>query len=111
MSASIAPFGAPTGSERPSMSETRNKLLAIIAEIAEIEDPTTIRNNSRLYEDLELDSMMALEVVLMVEEAFDIAIDEDVLNTLVTFEDIVQRIEAQATTKQKTERDSRKPPP
>ena len=69
------------------------QLQAIVAEVAETDDPSQIASDANLYTDLGLDSMMALELVLMIEEAFAIVIDEETLGSLQTFGDITKEIQ------------------
>ena len=69
------------------------QLQAIVAEVAETDDPSQIASDANLYTDLGLDSMMALELVLMIEEAFAIVIDEETLGYLQTFGDITKEIQ------------------
>jgi len=76
------------------MSELRTKLQAIVAEVAELDDPAQVVDESRLYEDLDVDSMMALEIVLMIEETFQVSIDEETLRDIRTFGDMLQQLKS-----------------
>ena len=56
------------------------KIRAIIAEISEL-DEEEIRPESNFYEDLEIDSIKAIEIAVALEKTFGISVrDEDVSN-------------------------------
>lgn len=57
-------------------------------------DEDTIQLDSSLKEDLEIDSLAAVELSLDLETAFDIEISDEELAALVTVEDIVKLIES-----------------
>lgn len=54
-----------------------------------------IKPESRLQEDLGADSIDAVELIMNVEEAFDIEISDEVLQNLLTVQDLVDYIENQ----------------
>ena len=49
---------------------------------------------SRLVEDLEMDSVLMLYIAISIEEEFGIAVDNTLLNTVKTVGDMVGYIEA-----------------
>ncbi len=56
-------------------------------------DPNTITLESRLFEDLHADSANVMIMVMDVEEAFNITVDDDVLPNIRTVGDIVTYLE------------------
>ena len=64
-----------------------NKLMRIIAEISEVNE-SEIRMESELVDDLEVDSMMSLEILTELEREFGIQISETDLADFVTVGDI-----------------------
>jgi acyl carrier protein len=60
----------------------------IIAEIIE-KDPAEISPEARFFEDLSVDSMMALEIMTAIEKKYKIAIPEDKLTQIRTLKDTV----------------------
>ena len=60
-----------------------NKVMRIIAEISEVNE-SEIRMESELVDDLEVDSMMSLEILTELEREFDIRISEKDLADFVT---------------------------
>jgi acyl carrier protein len=70
------------------------KVKEIIIETISVEEEK-VTKEARLYEDLEADSLDAVELVMALEEAYGIHIDDEELSQLKTVEDIVKTIEAQ----------------
>lgn len=64
-----------------------NKVMRIIAEISEVNE-SEIRMESELVDDLEVDSMMSLEILTELEREFGIQIPETDLADFVTVGDI-----------------------
>ncbi|RRJ25051.1 acyl carrier protein [Lachnoanaerobaculum gingivalis] len=64
-----------------------NKVMRIIAEISEVNE-SEIRMELELVDDLEVDSMMSLEILTELEREFDIRISEKDLADFVTVGDI-----------------------
>ena len=73
---------------------TREKVKEIIIETISVEEEK-VTKEARLYEDLEADSLDAVELVMALEEAYGIHIDDEELSQLKTVEDIVKTIEEQ----------------
>jgi acyl carrier protein len=65
------------------MPDLENEIRAIIAEIIE-KDPAEITPDAKFYEDLGVDSMMALEILAAMEKKYKIAIPEEKLAELTT---------------------------
>lgn len=65
-----------------------NKVMRIIAEISEVNE-SEIRMESELVDDLEVDSMMSLEILTELEREFGIQISETDLADFVTVGDIL----------------------
>lgn len=60
------------------MQDVESEIKTIIAEILE-KDASEIRPDSRFVEDLNMDSMMALEILAAIEKKYKIAIPEEKL--------------------------------
>ena len=56
-------------------------------------DPATIKREDRLFEDLHADSANVMIMVMDVEEAFNITVDDDVLPKIRTVGDVVSYLE------------------
>ncbi len=57
-------------------------------------DPSTIQKDSNIIDDLDADSLDAVELIMAFEEAFDIEIDDEAANGLVTVQTIIDYIQA-----------------
>ena len=68
------------------------KIRKMLADQLQI-DPNTITMESRLFEDLHADSANVMIMVMDVEEAFNITVDDDVLPNIRTVGDIVAYLE------------------
>jgi len=68
------------------MQDLENELRGLIAEIIE-KDPSQVTLEAKFYEDLGVDSMMALEILAAIEKKYRIAIPEEKLAQLVTLKD------------------------
>lgn len=68
------------------------KVCKMLADQLQI-DPNTITMESRLFEDLHADSANVMIMVMDVEEAFNITVDDDVLPNIRTVGDIVAYLE------------------
>ncbi len=58
-------------------------------------DEENITLEARLKEELDMDSLDAMELSMAIEEAYDITIDEEELQKFVTVQNIVDYIDAQ----------------
>lgn len=72
------------------MKELEDKLREIIAGLVEATDPVEIKLGTDLFDELGLDSMHALEIILEVEELFEISVKDSALEKIRTLEDILK---------------------
>lgn len=70
-----------------------NKIKEIIVEQLNIDDGAFINLDTNLQEDLDADSLDAVEIIMNIEEEFDIKVDDDELENIKTIGDIVKYIE------------------
>ncbi len=68
------------------------KVKALLADQLQI-NPDDIKMESRLFEDLHADSANVMIMVMDVEEAFNITVDDDVLPKIRTVGDVVNYLE------------------
>ncbi|MFH1836687.1 MAG: acyl carrier protein [Candidatus Omnitrophota bacterium] len=69
--------------------EVEKKIRAIIAEVLEI-DEKKITRKTRFFEDLGMDSMMALEILAMIEKEFKVEIKEEDLPKIVSYDGAIK---------------------
>ena len=69
------------------------KVKAIIADILSC-DEETVTMQASLKDDLGMDSLDAMEVSLQIEDAFDVKVEEEALQTFVKVGDIVNYLES-----------------
>lgn len=67
-------------------SEVRSRMQKVVAEILEI-DPSLVHTDSRLREDLGMDSLGSLELLSSISEELGIHLDIDDAMGIVTFDD------------------------
>jgi acyl carrier protein len=72
---------------------TLDKLKEIIKEEMDVTTDVTLETDLR--NDLEADSLALMEMVMAIEEEFDVKIEDDKLGDLVTVGDIVKLIDSQ----------------
>ena len=65
------------------MQDLENEMRAMIAEIIE-KEPAEVTLDARFFEDLGVDSMMALEILAAMEKKYKIAIAEEKMAQLTT---------------------------
>jgi len=70
------------------MQDLENEIRGMIAEIIE-KEPGEITPDAKFYEDLGVDSMMALEILAAMEKKYKIAIPEEKLAQLTTLRETV----------------------
>jgi len=70
------------------MQDIENEIRNIIAEIVE-KDPSQITPEAKFFEDLGMDSMMALEILAAIEKKYKISIPEEKLMQLTSLKDTV----------------------
>ena len=69
-----------------------DKIKAVIVEAVNV-DEALITPEASLKEDLGLDSLAAIEVSMELETAFDVTIEDEELEALVTVQDIMDLLE------------------
>ena len=57
-------------------------------------DPSKVTPEAHLEKDLGADSLDAVEVIMALEDEFDMSVDDDALQTIKTVADLVNYIEA-----------------
>lgn len=72
------------------MSELREKLREIVAEVAELEEVP----DGTPFKDLGIDSMMAIEIVAEVERTYKIKVPEEELEKVTNLDSVVALVEA-----------------
>lgn len=70
------------------MQDIESDIRNIIAEIVE-KDPNEITPDAKFFEDLGMDSMMALEILAAIEKKYKISIPEEKLMQLTSLKDTV----------------------
>jgi acyl carrier protein len=74
------------------MSATADKIRAILASQLDI-DPDKINDTTDIAEDLGADSLDVVELMMSVEEEFEITIDEDAVKDFRTIADVASYID------------------
>ncbi|QMV44886.1 acyl carrier protein [Cohnella cholangitidis] len=54
-----------------------NELRNVIVENLELEAPEILRETDKLYDDLNIDSIMMLQLIVYIEEVFQVSIPEE----------------------------------
>jgi acyl carrier protein len=78
--------------------ETFNKVKGIVAQQLEIQDQETIKPESKFAEDLGADSLDVVELVMALEEEFDIEIPDEAAEKIATVQAAVDYIEEKTAT-------------
>ncbi len=65
----------------------------IIEEQLGITDPDLITLNTNIHEDLDADSLDAVEIIMTIEDEFDVEIPDDIAEKLQTIAQIVDYLE------------------
>lgn len=75
------------------MTDTiEQKVLHIVADISGFE-PQEITRASRFYDDLEIDSIKAIEVTVAIEKAFRISVRDEDVPKILTVQDAIETVE------------------
>lgn len=69
------------------------KIKKIIVDKLNIDDDSFIDLDTDLMEDLNADSLDAVEIIMDIEDEFDITVDEDDVENIRTIADIINYIE------------------
>ena len=75
------------------MTDTATRVANLVAQQLGV-DPDKVRPESRFMEDLGADSLDAVELVMAIEEGFDVQIPDDDAEKIVTVRDALLYIEA-----------------
>jgi len=78
--------------------EIFNKVQGIVAEQLEIQDRDTIKPESKFAEDLGADSLDVVELVMALEEEFDLEIPDEAAEQIATVQAAVDYIEQKVAT-------------
>jgi acyl carrier protein len=71
------------------MQDLENEIRDLIATIIE-KDPAEVTLDAKFFEDLGVDSMMALEIMAGIEKKYKIAIPEEKLTQLTTLRETIE---------------------
>lgn len=64
----------------------------VVAEVAEVQ-PDQIQPDTHFVEDLEMDSMMALEILSIIEKKLDVQIDEEYMRQMTSINNVLRILE------------------
>ena len=70
-----------------------NQLRSTVSNILDIEE-SSINSDSLLVDNLQIDSLDGVELIMEVEDAFDISITDEEAESVVIFEDLVDMVES-----------------
>ncbi len=77
-------------------AEIFEKIKDIVVEQLGIEEPDRIQMETSMTKDLEADSLYVIEVIMAIEEEFDIEIPDEEAEQFTTMEDIVNYVAEKA---------------
>ena len=80
-----------------SQTELFNKVKEIVAEQLSVEDADKITPQSKFMEDLNADSLDTVELVMALEEEFDIEIPDEAAEQIISVQDAVDYINNKVT--------------
>ena len=78
--------------EQPSKAEILREIQRMFKELFQLE-PEQVKPEARLIEDLDLDSLDAIDLAVKLEESSGLAFDEDKLRALRTVDDVIAAIQ------------------
>lgn len=81
-----------TDTTRPDLEGRLQDLVAAHLDV----DPTRLRPDCRLGEDLCVDSLAAIELTMVIEDEFDISLPEEDVADVCTYGDVLALVEARA---------------
>ena len=84
-----------------AMIETEPRVRTVIAVHLDV-DPERLLPGARLGEDLCVDSLAAIELAMVLEDEFDIALPEEVLGCVRTYGDVVTLVRERVGTRTAT---------
>jgi len=82
----------------PSKAQILAEIQSVFKELFEL-DAAQVQPEARLIEDLDLDSLDAIDLAVRLEESSGLHFDEDKLRSLRTVDDVIATIEELAKTK------------
>ncbi len=77
-------------------NEIFERIKDIVIEQLGVEDPDKIQMDTSMTRDLEADSLYVIEVIMAIEEEFDIEIPDEEAEQFTTMEDIVNYVSEHA---------------
>jgi acyl carrier protein len=77
-----------------SESQILEKVRTVVTEIIEV-TPASIVPKANIREDLRADSLASAEIVMALEDAFDVEFSEEKVSTLLTVADLISAISAE----------------
>jgi len=83
------------------MTETEPRVRNVVAIHLDV-DPGRLLPGARLGEDLCVDSLAAVELAMVLEDEFDIALPEEVLGCVRTYGDVVRLVQARVEKRGRT---------
>jgi len=75
----------------PDVEPRIRRIMAVHLDV----DPDRLTGQSRLGEDLCIDSLTAVEILMVLEDEFDIALPESEVGDILTFADLVAAVSEQ----------------
>ncbi len=84
---------------RMAENETLNKVINIIREQLDLGDDRKIDEQTSIVDDLGADSLEIIELVMKMEEDFEIEIEEEESKSIKTVGDIVKAVDAKLNSK------------
>lgn len=69
------------------------KIRDVVAKELNIEDKDKIKPNSRFKEDLNVDSLDTIELIMGLENAFNLEIDDESAEKMLTIQDVIDYLE------------------
>lgn len=85
--------------------DIKAKVIEAITKNLQPDDPKKVTLESRLFEDLEADSLGMVELVMALEQEFDIDIADDAVKQIKTVQDVCSYIEDQLSKKDLSKND------
>lgn len=79
-------------------SSIKSEVISRLAEAVEEKHRLKIQVDSDLREDLDLDSLRSIELMMDLENVFDIEIEDEEIEVLETVADVIRLVEAKKTT-------------
>lgn len=80
-----------------AMPQVDDRIKQVLAAHLDV-DPQQLSPHTRLAEDLCVDSLTAIELVMVLEDEFDIALPEDRVGELKTYADLVDAVADEVAT-------------